>query len=277
MGPVLPLTQSARADAWTRYRRHGLLHVSGWARRPTWPPHCHRNASYDCPVGGLTPTWKATVEHQLDEAMPLIKNGTIKGLFLGDEPCCMGVPVWALEAVAAFCKGKTAGTGAFVYVNECGRPFDPRLAYNGSFRTSNGMRVPVSVDIISIDMYCPSGSIGTDPTPGTPPPAPLAGVPRCAPSQDYRQAALEPVVARAFYERYIYPLLGSHQAVGVVPGTYGNSSEPVSAEDPYLVAKMEGYWNWSKQDPRLQLLNPWHWTSQCVHHNPSIVLVPVEC
>ena len=50
-------------------------------------------------------------------------------------------------------------------MNECGRPFDPRLAYNGSFRTSNGMRVPNSLDMISIDMYCPSGSISTDPTP----------------------------------------------------------------------------------------------------------------
>ena len=60
-------------------------------------------------------------------------------------------------------------------MNECGRPFDPRLAYNGSFRTSNGMRVPKSLDMISIDMYCPSGSNSTDPTPGTPPKKPEAG------------------------------------------------------------------------------------------------------
>jgi hypothetical protein len=39
----------------------------------------------------------------------------------------MGVPVWALEAVAAFCKARTAGTGAFTYVNECGRPPDPSV------------------------------------------------------------------------------------------------------------------------------------------------------
>eukprot|EP01046_Picozoa_sp_COSAG06_P037670 COSAG06_NODE_4276_length_4411_cov_1.926716_2_plen_221_part_00 len=212
------------------------------------------------PVGGLTPTWNVTVGKLLDEAMPFIRNGTIVGLFLGDEPCCMGVPAWALDTVASFCKSKIGGTQAFVYVNECGRPFDPRLAYNGSFRTSNGMRVPQSLDIISIDMsahrlsefsmekcylllagafprpagsllsaevppgcccrrYCPSGSISTDPTPGQPPPVPLAGVPRCAPSQDYTKAALEPVVARAFYEKYIYPLLGTHQSVGIVPGT----------------------------------------------------------
>ena len=261
--PTPPSSLCAPSAAWSQYGRYGLLHVSGWARYPSWPPHCHHNASYDCPVGGLTPTWQATVEQQLDAAMPLLQNGTIKGLFLGDEPCCMGVPVWALETVAAFCKKKTAGTGAFVYVNECGRPFDPRLAYNGSFRTSNGMRVPASLDVISIDMYCPSGSLSTDP--GVPPAVPLAGVPRCAPSQDYKQAALEPIVARAFYEHYIYPLLSSHQRVGVVPGTYGNSSESVEDEDPWLVKKLEGYFNWSLSDPRLDIINPWHWTSQCIN------------
>ena len=66
-------------------------------------------------MGGLTPDWQAVVGKELDWAMPLIRNGTIAGLFLGDEPCCMGVPVWALETVAAFCKQKTSGTGAFVY------------------------------------------------------------------------------------------------------------------------------------------------------------------
>ena len=29
--------------------------------------------------------------------------------------------------------------------------------------------------------------------------------------------------------------------------------------------KLEGYWNWSKEDDRLQIFNPWHWTSQCVN------------
>ena len=116
--PTLPrprIHPGRRADSWDRYRRRGLLHVSGWARYPDWPTHCHENASYGCPVGGLTPDWQAVVGRELDWAMPLIRNGTIAGLFLGDEPCCMGVPVWALETVAAFCKKKTAGTGAFVY------------------------------------------------------------------------------------------------------------------------------------------------------------------
>ena len=154
------------ASSWSRYGRHGLLHLSGWAVRPNktgQPSHCHHTVGYGCPVGGLSPNWRAEVEKQLDDAMPLIRNGTIKGLFLGDEPCCIyGSPckftrsssqsnppwlvisrpfltdsdcwdyaqVWALETVAAFCKAKTRGTGAFTYVNIhlCGLPFDPRVA-----------------------------------------------------------------------------------------------------------------------------------------------------
>ena len=44
------------------------------------------------------------------------------------------------------------------------------------------------------------------------------GVPQCGPSWDTSLASKEPVVARAFYERYIFPLLGKGQTVGVVPG-----------------------------------------------------------
>ena len=90
----------------------------------------------------------------------------------------------------------------------------------------------------------------------------------------------------------------------MVPGVYGNSSEPAAAEDPYLVAKLEGYWcgrappppscerrgtgmlgsvraisrlpnvahswchnrrNWSLSDPRLEIINPWHWAIQCLN------------
>ena len=78
----------------------------------------HRRAAG--PAGGLTPTWNTTVGKLLDDAMPFIRNGTIVGLFLGDEPCCMGVSVSALDTVARFCKDKIAGTKAFVYVNEVG-------------------------------------------------------------------------------------------------------------------------------------------------------------
>ena len=97
----------------------------------------------------------------------------------------MGVPAWALDAAASFAKHKVGrqpafvtpalepptatlcgatryrphrrrqvGSHAFVYVNECDRPFQPNLAYNGSFVNgpdgAPGPGVPKALDVISI-------------------------------------------------------------------------------------------------------------------------------
>ena len=72
----------------------------------------------------------------------------------------------------------------------------------------------------------------------------LQGVPACGPSDDYTKAELEPVVLKAFYDRYIFPLLKPHQTVGVVPGTYGNNSQSVTEQDPWVTKKFAGYWSW---------------------------------
>jgi hypothetical protein len=47
----------------------------------------------------------------------------------------------------------------------------------------------------------------------------------------------------------------------VVPGTFGNESQSVVAQDAFVTAKMEGYWAWSKNESRIRLINPWHWAS----------------
>ena len=46
----------------------------------------------------------------------------------------------------------------YVYVNECSRPFDPRLQYHGSFvnpikGNHSFVGVPKALDLISLDMY----------------------------------------------------------------------------------------------------------------------------
>jgi hypothetical protein len=55
--------------------------------------------------------------------MPYLEKGAIRGVSLGDEPCCGGLPVSDLAAVADFVKDMIEHTKAFVYVNECGRTF----------------------------------------------------------------------------------------------------------------------------------------------------------
>jgi hypothetical protein len=93
-----------------------------------------RNASFVCsvpnqpvcPVGSavyLNPLWKQLLTTALTSAMPYLLRGAIKGVSLGDEPCCGGLPVAELARVADFVKGMIAHTGAFIYVNECGRTF----------------------------------------------------------------------------------------------------------------------------------------------------------
>jgi hypothetical protein len=69
-------------DAWNRYRQPAMLSLKGWERRPDWPPICHYNATAGCPVGGLTKGWDRAMGAKIDEAMPWILNGTIRGLFL---------------------------------------------------------------------------------------------------------------------------------------------------------------------------------------------------
>jgi hypothetical protein len=39
--------------------------------------------------------------------------------------------------------------------------------------------------------------------------------------------------------------------------------------DKWIAAKMEGYWQWSKNDTRLDLINPWHWSSQPAIDGPD--------
>ena len=71
--------------AWNTYQQHGMLTVDSWPARPSWPPECHYNATFDCPAGGLVKDWDKKMGATIDAAMPWIANGTIKGIFLGDH------------------------------------------------------------------------------------------------------------------------------------------------------------------------------------------------
>ena len=45
--------------------------------------------------------------------------------------------------------------------------------------------------------------------------------------------------------------------------------ELLPSVDQWITAKMEGYWEWSKNDSRLELINPWHWNSQQAVDGPD--------
>eukprot|EP01047_Picozoa_sp_COSAG01_P063329 COSAG01_NODE_8189_length_2885_cov_3.866834_3_plen_350_part_00 len=78
---------------------------------------------------GLRPGWEAVVTSVITAAGPLLRNGTVLGLFLGDELCCSGVPFANLTNVAAFAKRQMLQWGGgLVYTNECIRPLNDSFA-----------------------------------------------------------------------------------------------------------------------------------------------------
>ena len=121
-----------------------------------------------------------------------------------------------------------AGAKAVVYLNECGRAMNDR-AYRGYI----GDTIPAAVDVMSLDGYCPSAPNG------------------CS------RAAQEAGLMRNIYTHELFPKLLPHQRVFVVPGLFGNGSEPVGAQDEQLVAKWTGYTAWVAQEPRILGINPW--------------------
>ena len=81
---------------------------------------------------------------------PVPANGTLSGIFLGDELCCEDMPTrtgmecW--ESVIAPVADKLRamlGSKALIYTNECGKNWTAVID-----------RLPPDLDLISIDTYC---------------------------------------------------------------------------------------------------------------------------
>ena len=132
------------------------------------------------------------------------------------------------------------------------KEFDPRRGVPYSpFRDS----IPTGIDVISFDGY----SAGT----------------------------LEVDQHRALYQTHLYPKLAPHQRAAVVPGLFGCSlpnkgkcEANASATGPHcmcalngddlsdeaqsakLVAKLEGYMSWAREDPNIAGIIPWHYSNR---------------
>jgi hypothetical protein len=184
---------------------------------------------------GVLPGWQDRITSTLVAASTRIASGAVAGLFLGDEIVCGGMPVENLTAVAAFCKKKLMQMGhtkALVYLNECSGSFianSPNRRPNDYFKDS----IPAGLDIISYDSYQLSNNTKFAPTPWW---------------------LQEPIGNRLFYKTHILPKLRPHQKFMVVPGFYGNDSataDEQTLQDGRLLAKLEQYWTWMKEDPKV--------------------------
>ena len=183
----------------------------------------------------------------------------VAGVMLGDE-LSGGMNLGNYTAVAAAVHAALNGTEHFVYTNEGTHQYGP----------AGWPSIPAGLDVISLDGYgvCE-------------PPDAAAGF--CGPAN-----ASEAAWHRAFYEARLYPKLLPHQRVAVVPGLFGcaTPAQPggcernasygtarctcaldgadLSAEGQarHLVAKLDAFAAWAREDARLVGINPWHYANR---------------
>lgn len=183
----------------------------------------------------LNPRWKSLLGDLIDSALPHLKSGALRGIFMGDEPCCSGLPPTELEEASNFVRAKIKGTNAFVVVNECERSFSGLWLNQttGKWQQFPGLikKLPQAIDFVSADTY-------TYAAPG------------------------EAEQAKRLYENLIYPTLSPHQRTWVVPGLFADSTKPLNVSDHILVEKLQGYWQWVRNDARVVGILPWHWKSR---------------
>lgn len=140
--------------------------------------------------------------------------------------CCHDVPCWSatMEPLTKRLRA-LLGPDAILYENDCGDSF-------------TGLKsIPEELDIISFDIY-----VGYSPAPKN-------------------NGTAEAVAARSYAETHLYPLLGPHQSIAAVPGTFACSNltyMPLEESAASVVEKLDAYWQWMKEDARLVMLNPWH-------------------
>jgi hypothetical protein len=177
---------------------------------------------------GLHPGWETTLASVIETAGPFLANGTVSGLFLGDELCCSGVPFANLTNVADFAKarmqpfcGAATTTCGLIYTNECIRPLNDSYTGHIFYIPS----IPKSIDIFSMDYYCADPKFGGSCQVGI---------------------VNEAAHVRKLYSQYIVPKLSSpHQRLWAIPGTFWDLNETRSGsrdkQDAEIAQKMDGY------------------------------------
>jgi hypothetical protein len=209
----------------------------------------------------LLPGWETRLEAWHQHLKPSLDNGTIAGIFIGDEICChLSVSCWdsLLNPLAEKLRA-LLGPDKILYTNECGDAIagrncscDPRSSPTcGGCDAGHPGQPPIThispaLSHISVDLYAGYG-----------------------PDSAHFNGSAEVAALRPFVEREIYPRMGPGQLFIAVPGTFACSDlhwAGLAESDRQVATKMEEYFAWAKADPRIAGLNPWHWDFR---HSPQ--------
>jgi hypothetical protein len=239
--------------------------------------------------GGPKPGWQAALGGALTTLRPAFANGSLAGIFIGDELDSAGVSVANISAVASLIKRTLAGTDAWVatnadvlafgcdpmhYTADCAGPgafSRPLLHFPGSYLDFGS--IPIAIDFVSIDLYGSDTCLRTLPA-STPCGYKLTkefGSEHCI----ARECEAELVMA--WYTERVFPLLAPHQRVWVIPGLFGNSNATSDAgnhtqQQAHLMQSLDAYTAWMQREPRIGAMAPWHWFSRSSVTAPEFAL-----
>eukprot|EP01051_Picozoa_sp_SAG22_P016498 SAG22_NODE_2340_length_2689_cov_1.976448_2_plen_585_part_01 len=238
--------QQRQLESYERYQIPALLPM------PEHGVFRRRNGSVP---SGLVAGWEGTLEKWATEfALPRMRNGSVIGSFVGDEICCHNSSCWEDQLVPITSKLRQfLGPNALLYENDC---TDSIEGANDSFHCQEPRGCPPirhiapALDYVSADYYTGYG------------PANIHG----------ENGTAEADGVRNFYESIVYPKLGPHQNVWVVPGVFACSNVsymPLANSSRSVIAKLSKYFEWAKVDPRVAGVNPWHLSRRSHSQHPT--------
>jgi hypothetical protein len=203
-------------------------------------------------MSGLLPTWEKVLRTAITSIGPALRNGSVTGVFLGDELCgTANIPANNFSAVATMAKSLMAEFGGgLVSANEAVRAVNtsawgpqPGAPASPCFLAS----IPEAIDLISLDWYA-------------------VAIPSLRPPGATGNITEEAEVIRSIYTSMLLPKLSPHQKLLLVPGTFAdgnlNRSGPLVAQDTLIAKKLEGYWRWMEEDDKVAGLNAYHWADE---------------
>ena len=193
-------------------------------------------------VGTLSTDAAHSIDDFLVSLQPFVANGTITGIFIGDERTCEAgyqTHPWAFDIYINHTTSRIRallGNRPLVYVNDC---------------FTGWPEIPDGVDLVGIDGY----------SPGTNGSAEVAVV----------HNLLAP----------LWPMLKPWQGAMVVPGMIGCSpsstigaNQSFELQQEHLLQKLDGYMAWASTEPRIAGFTMWHYNNYATNPDCGQVVCP---